>query len=210
MEYGEIGFTAIRATIQVVFVSILFGMGLASILTWMERRQSAMIQDRVGPSRANIRLPIIGNVRLFGIVHFIADALKLLSKEDFIPSKGNRILFLLAPILAISPVFIVAAIIPFGAPLCWGSARQALAQGAACSQPVPMQAVHLDVGLLFYFAVSSLSVFGATLAGWASHNKWAMLGGLRAGSQMISYEVTMGMAALGAILVYGTLEPGAG
>ena len=79
----------------------------------------------------------------------------------------------------------------------------------ACSQPVGLQIARLDIGLLFYFAISSLAVYGATLAGWASHNKWAMMGGLRATSQMMSYEVTMGMAVLGAFLVYGTLEPGA-
>src|SRR4029453_5559096 len=78
-----------------------------------------------------------------------------------------------------------------------------------CAQPVPLQIARLDNGLLFYFAISSLAVYGATLAGWASHNKWAMMGGLRASSQMMSYEVTMGMAVLGAFLVYGTLEPGA-
>ena len=78
-----------------------------------------------------------------------------------------------------------------------------------CAQPVGLQIARLDIGLLFYFAISSLSVYGATLAGWASHNKWAMMGGLRASSQMMSYEVTMGMAVLGAFLVYGTLEPGA-
>src|SRR5262249_41429877 len=78
-----------------------------------------------------------------------------------------------------------------------------------CAQPINLQIARLDAGLLFYFAISSLAVYGATLAGWASHNKWAMMGGLRASSQMMSYEVTMGMAVLGAFLVYGTLEPGA-
>src|SRR6185369_8351143 len=78
-----------------------------------------------------------------------------------------------------------------------------------CTQPVSMQAAHLDVGILFYFAISSLSVYGATLAGWASYNKWSLMGGVRASSLMMSYEVTMGMAVLVMFLVYGTLEPGA-
>src|SRR6185369_18011928 len=82
-------------------------------------------------------------------------------------------------------------------------------QAVTCDTPVLSQIARLDVGILFYFALSSLSVYGATLAGWASHNKWAMMGGLRASSQMMSYEVTMGMAVLGAFLVYGSLEPGA-
>jgi NADH-quinone oxidoreductase subunit H len=81
--------------------------------------------------------------------------------------------------------------------------------GSVCEQPIDLQIAHLDVGLLFYFAISSLAVYGATLAGWASYNKWAMMGGLRASSQMMSYEVTMGMAVLSMFLIYGTLEPGA-
>ena len=107
---------------------------------------------------------------------------------------------------AMAPALIVAAIIPFGPSLCW---EDLWSKGAVCQQPVPLQIARLDIGLLFYFAISSLSVYGATLAGWASHNKWAMMGGLRASSQMMSYEVTMGMAVLGAFLVYGSLEPGA-
>jgi NADH-quinone oxidoreductase subunit H len=113
-----------------------------------------------------------------------------------------------APIMAMAPALIVAAIIPFGPALCWGQLTEKIADGV-CAQPVPLQIARLDIGLLFYFAISSLAVYGATLAGWASHNKWAMMGGLRASSQMMSYEVTMGMAVLGAFLVYGTLEPGA-
>jgi NADH-quinone oxidoreductase subunit H len=112
-----------------------------------------------------------------------------------------------APIMAMAPALIVAAIIPFGPSLCWGQLTDTIADGV-CAQPVPLQIARLDIGLLFYFAISSLSVYGATLAGWASHNKWAMMGGLRASSQMMSYEVTMGMAVLGAFLVYGSLEPG--
>jgi NADH-quinone oxidoreductase subunit H len=107
-----------------------------------------------------------------------------------------------------APALIVSAIIPFGPSLCWGQLTEKIADGV-CRQPVPLQIARLDVGMLFYFAISSLAVYGATLAGWASHNKWAMMGGLRASSQMMSYEVTMGMAVLGSFLVFGTLEPGA-
>jgi NADH-quinone oxidoreductase subunit H len=114
---------------------------------------------------------------------------------------------MLAPILALAPVLIVSAIIPFGAPLCWGRITETVPLGA-CEQPVALQGAVLDVGILFYFAISSLSVYGATLAGWASYNKWALMGGLRASSQMVSYEVTMGMAVLAMFLFYGTLEPG--
>jgi NADH-quinone oxidoreductase subunit H len=211
MDYGSIGFQALAAVIKIAFMILGFLMPVASILTWMERRQSSMMQDRLGPNRANIPLPwkINGkqaNWRMWGITHFMADALKFLFKEDYVPSKAHKFLFMWAPIMAMAPALIVAAIIPFGPPLCWGELFQS---GAVCSQPIPLQIARLDIGLLFYFAIASLSVYGATLAGWASHNKWSMMGGLRATSQMMSYEVTMGMAVLGSFLVFGTLEPGA-
>jgi NADH-quinone oxidoreductase subunit H len=201
MEYGSLPFQALAAVIKIAFMILGFLMPLASIMTWMERRESAMMQDRLGPNRANI-----GPFKLWGITHFMADALKFLFKEDFVPPKAHKFLFMWAPIMAMAPALIVAAIIPFGPPLCWG---QLLATNPVCAQPIDLQIARLDIGLLFYFAISSLSVYGATLAGWASHNKWAMMGGLRASSQMMSYEVTMGMAVLGSFLVYGTLEPGA-
>jgi NADH-quinone oxidoreductase subunit H len=204
MDYGSIAFTVIVSTIKILFMVLLFAMPLASILTWMERRQSAMMQDRLGPNRANI-----GPFKIFGITHFLADALKFMAKEDFVPPKAHKFLFMWAPIMAMAPALIVSAIVPFGSPLCWGQLTERLGPDAVCSQPIGLQIARLDAGLLFYFAISSLAVYGATLAGWASHNKWAMMGGLRASSQMMSYEVTMGMAVLGSFLVYGTLEPGA-
>jgi NADH-quinone oxidoreductase subunit H len=105
-------------------------------------------------------------------------------------------------------VLIASAIIPFGAPLCYGHMTEVVAPGT-CVAPIELQAARLDAGLLFYFAIASLAVYGAALAGWASHNKWALMGGMRASSQMMSYEVTMGMAVMAMFLVYGTLEPGA-
>jgi NADH-quinone oxidoreductase subunit H len=207
-SYGGLGFAAITALIKILFMVLGFLMPLASILTWMERRQSAMMQDRLGPKRAYIKLPIIGKFYLFGILHFVADALKFMGKEDYVPGKAHKFLFMWAPIMAMAPALIVAAIIPFGPSLCWGELWKIAEAGEVCAQPIPLQIARLDIGLLFYFAISSLSVYGATLAGWASHNKWAMMGGLRASSQMMSYEVTMGMAVLGAFLVYGSLEPG--
>jgi NADH-quinone oxidoreductase subunit H len=203
MSYGTIAFEAVSAIVKILFMVLGFLMPLASILTWLERRQSAMMQDRLGPNRANI-----GPIKAWGITHFLADAVKFIFKEDYVPSKAHKFLFMWAPIMAMAPALIVAAIIPFGPSLCWGQLTEKVADGV-CAQPVPLQIARLDIGLLFYFAISSLAVYGATLAGWASHNKWAMMGGLRASSQMMSYEVTMGMAVLGAFLVFGTLEPGA-
>jgi len=205
-DYGSLQFTIIWAVIKIAVFVLVIGMPLASILTWLERRQSSMMQDRLGPNRAN--LPFLWNWKAWGILHFIADALKFISKEDFRPPKAHKALFALAPLLAMAPALIVSAIIPFGAPLCWGALGEPTPAGG-CEQPVPLQIAQLDAGVLFYFAISSLAVFGATLAGWASHNKWAMMGGLRASSQMMSYEVTMGMAVLSMFLAFGTLEPGA-
>lgn len=208
MEYGSVGFVIVAAVAKILFMILGFLMPLASILTWLERRQSAMMQDRLGPNRANIPLPFGMETKLWGITHFMADALKFLFKEDYVPGKAHKFLFMWAPVMAMAPALIVAAIIPFGPSLCWGQLTQVIPDGV-CAQPVPLQIARLDVGMLFYFAISSLAVYGATLAGWASHNKWAMMGGLRASSQMMSYEVTMGMAVLGSFLVFGTLEPGA-
>ncbi len=207
-----------------VFLILALVMPLASILTWMERRQSAMMQDRLGPNRANI-----GPIKLKGILHFVADAVKMIFKEDFIPANVHRGLFALAPILAIAPVFIAFSIIPFGPtiyphalgstldptllatyPSLAGSDPAAFKDASAMfDHSIRMQIFSIDFGLIFYFAVLTLANYGGTIAGWASYNKWALLGGLRSSSQMMSYEVAMGIALMGAFLVTGTLEPGA-
>jgi NADH-quinone oxidoreductase subunit H len=188
---------------------MLFVMPVASLLTWAERRQSAMMQDRLGPNRANI-----GKIRLWGILHFVADALKMLFKEDFVPARASRILFTLAPVLALAPVLIAFSLIPFGPPVNFGELGTVLTRRDVT--PVgtvlggePMQVFVAEFGLLFYFAIASLANYGATLAGWASYNKWSLLGGLRASSQMMAYEVAMGLAIMGMFLTTGTLEPGA-
>ncbi|MBK8482486.1 MAG: NADH-quinone oxidoreductase subunit H [Proteobacteria bacterium] len=184
-----------------IAVMLGFAVGLSALLTWMERRQSAMMQDRIGPVRANI-----GSVRLKGLFHPLADALKLLFKEDFIPPRARKGIYLLAPVLALVPVLLVFAVIPFGPPLCASAWRTVGPDLAAC-RPEALQIAQIDIGLLFVFAVASLGAYGAVLAGWSSFNNFGLLGGLRAAAQMISYEVTMGLAVVGVLLVYGTLEP---
>lgn len=194
-----------------IFLILALVMPLASILTWMERRQSAMMQDRLGPNRANI-----GPIKLKGILHFVADAVKMIFKEDFIPANVHKGLFALAPILAIAPVFIAFAIIPFGPtvyPHVFTETLDpfALAQNPSAPQfadSIRLQMFQIDFGLIFYFAILTLANYGGTIAGWASYNKWALLGGLRSSSQMMSYEVAMGLSLMGAFLVVGSLEPG--
>ncbi|MBA3392917.1 MAG: NADH-quinone oxidoreductase subunit H [Deltaproteobacteria bacterium] len=194
-----------------IFLILALVMPLASILTWMERRQSAMMQDRLGPNRANI-----GPIKLKGILHFVADAVKMIFKEDFIPANVHKGLYALAPILAIAPVFIAFAIIPFGPTIYPHAVTQTLDPTLLAMQPnadmfreaIRLQMFQVDFGLIFYFAVLTLANYGGTIAGWASYNKWALLGGLRSSSQMMSYEVAMGLSLMGAFLVIGSLEPG--
>jgi NADH-quinone oxidoreductase subunit H len=194
-----------------LFLVLLLVMPLASLLTWAERRQSAMMQDRLGPNRANI-----GPIKLKGILHFVADALKMIFKEDFIPANVHRGLFALAPILALAPVLIAFAIIPFGPTIFPHSFTHVLDVNELANNPnapqfadaIRMQIFQFDWGLIFYFAVLTLANYGGTIAGWASYNKWALLGGLRSSSQMMSYEVAMGLSLMGAFLVVGSLEPG--
>src|SRR5690349_16484747 len=167
--------------------------------------------DRLGPNRANI-----GPIRLKGILHFVADALKMIFKEDFVPANVHKGLFTLAPILALAPVLIAFCIIPFGPTIYPHQYTQVLDVYGLAMDPtnvsfadsIRMQMFQVDFGLIFYFAVLTLANYGGTIAGWASYNKWALLGGLRSSSQMMSYEVAMGLALMGAFLVSGSLEPG--
>jgi NADH-quinone oxidoreductase subunit H len=186
----------VSTLLPVVIFAIIFLIPLlmAGPLTWAERRQSAMIQDRVGPNRAAIR---IGGkeYRAFGLLHPIADVIKMITKEDSIHHKVDRPLYNLAPFIALFPALVLFAIIPIGPDFeLFGETYQ-------------LQIARVEAGLLYMFAMSSLAVFGVTLAGYASRNKFALLGGLRASAQMISYEVTLGLSLLGIIMIFGSLEP---
>ncbi len=164
-------------------------MGFMFILTWMERKQSALMQDRIGANRADIL-----GFRLLGLFHPIADIIKLLTKEDFIPPGGNRLLHTLAPLIAMFFALISFAVIPFGGIYRFGD------------YSVSLQILPLNVGLLFVFATMSMGIYGFVLAGWASNNNYSLLGSVRASSQMISYEITMGATIIGLLMIYGTLS----
>jgi len=186
---------------------LAFVMPIASLLTWAERRQSAMMQDRLGPNRANI-----GPIKLFGILHFIADAVKMIGKEDFIPGNAHKGLFSLAPVIALAPVLIATCIIPFG-PTLFGDRLfdvvhpYQTAELVEAGKGFTLQMFNVEFGLLFYFAILGVANYGGTLAGWASYNKLALLGGMRASSQMMSYEVSMGLSLMGVFMVMDTIEP---
>ena len=196
--------------ISVVFIGYAIGvlMSFGTILTWVERKQAAVMSDRIGANRAYIRIPFT-QVKLvwLGLFHGMADGLKMLLKEDWKPKTYDAYAYAVAPWVVFTPVLLVFAVIPFGGMLAPGQALGA-ARRVVRRQELPDADRRLDAGLLIVFAFSGLTIIGAMLAGWSSSNKFSLLGALRAGSQMISYELVLGLTVLGLILIYGTVEPG--
>jgi NADH-quinone oxidoreductase subunit H len=190
-----------------VVLGFAFPLG-AALTLFGDRKQSALVQNRVGPNRA--RLPFIP-AALLGIPHLIADSIKMIFKEDIIPDKANHFWHTVAPALSVFPAIALWAVIPFMDLVCLGSAAPALVDGTfrdVCTGETRnwFSIANLDVGLLYVFAISSISVYGAAIAGWASNNKYALLGALRSSAQMISYEVSMALSIMGLLIVYGTLN----
>ena len=179
---------------NLVVLILGFVMIIATVLTLAERKWSAMIQDRIGPNRARIGLPGIKNNSLGGLPHVISDSVKMLTKEDFRPKRADPLLFNLGPILAFAPVLALFAVIPAG-PIIPLFGRR-----------IGLQIANPDFGLLWVLAIASLAVYGTSLAGWASNNKFALLGGVRAASQMISYEVALGLGLVGMMLTFATVR----
>jgi NADH-quinone oxidoreductase subunit H len=195
-------------TILVVYIAYALGLllTLGAVLTWVERKQAAIMSDRIGANRAYLRIPFT-QVKLiwWGLFHGMADGLKLLLKEDFKPRTYDQLAYTLGPWLAFTPVMLVFAVIPFGGMLDPGLLFPGLA-GWFGGRTYPMQIAPIDAGLLVVFAFSGISIIGAMLAGWSSDNKFSLLGALRAGAQLISYELVMGLTVLGLILIYGTVD----
>ena len=171
---------------------LLIVLHLTVFLLWIERKGSALIQNRIGANRASLVGLLPWNTGLVNTL--MADPVKMFTKEDFVPAGADRFLHTLAPFLAVFPVFVTFAVIPFGDQLRFGETV------------VPLQLADLGVGVLFILAFVSLAVYGVVLGGWASNNRWAMLGGLRGSAQMISYEIAMGLALVSVVMTYGTLE----
>jgi NADH-quinone oxidoreductase subunit H len=172
------------------FLVLFMVLNLAGVLGWIERKGSALIQDRIGANRASI----FGFAGLGLVNTLIADPLKFLTKEDFIPPAGDKFLHTLAPCLALFPALVVFAVIPFGDVLVIGD------------RVINLQVANLNVGILYVFAMASLGVYGVVIGAWASNNKFSLLGGVRGSAQMISYEIAMGLSVIGVLLVYGTLD----
>jgi NADH-quinone oxidoreductase subunit H len=173
---------AIFALVKVVAVFSVVMLAVA-YMTLAERRVSAFIQDRLGPNR----------VGPFGLLQPIADGIKNVLKEETLPSTSNRLFFVLAPAMSITPALITFAVIPFAAPLPtpWGT--------------VDMIVADLPIGILYILAVASLGVYGLFLAGWSSNNKYAFLGGVRSSAQMISYEVALGLSLVPVLILAGNV-----
>jgi NADH-quinone oxidoreductase subunit H len=156
-------------------------------------------------------------LRLIGLLHTMADGLKMFWKEDFVPKRGDKLLHSVAPMIALFPPLVVFAVIPFGDVLCfataadggiqWNQVIPVVSQHGICAEGgIPMQISNIEIGILFIFAISGTGILGAAIGGWASDNKYSLLGGLRAAGQMVSYEVTLGMTLVGLFMIYSTLR----
>jgi NADH-quinone oxidoreductase subunit H len=157
-------------------IILMIALGVVTYTIYAERKVIGWMQLRIGPNR----------VGPFGLLQSVADVLKLLIKEDIIPDKADRALFLLAPILAFVPSFMVLAVIPF-------TMQHVFTSG-------------LGIGVLYYVAISTITIHGVMLGGWASNNKYALIGGMRSAAQMLSYEVPLGMSLVGVVLLAGSLN----
>jgi len=197
--------------VSLVFITyaIVMLLSFGGLLTWVERKQAAVMSDRIGANRAYIKIPFT-NIKLvwLGLFHGMADGLKMLLKENFTPKTHDALGYFLALFIVVAPVLLVFAVIPFGGTLDPAQLFPSLASWFG-GRTYPLQIAQLDAGILIVFAFSGLTIIGTMLAGWSSGNKFSLLGGLRAGSQMISYELVMALTIMGLILVYGTVDLGA-
>jgi NADH-quinone oxidoreductase subunit H len=180
---GDLIFTIVSTLLKIVVFTHV-GLILAAYMPWVERKVSAWMQDRVGPNR----------VGYAGLLQPIADSLKFFFKEDMTPRHTESLLFTIAPALTVIPAILVVAVVPFAPPI------------EVMGRQVQMVIADLDVGILFFFAFSSLAVYGITLAGWASNNKYSLMGGVRSSAQMISYEICLGLSVVGLFMSAETLR----
>ncbi len=178
---------------KVIGITFVMSLPLIAYSVVAERRFAAIIQDRVGPNRTGIPLTIFGfekDIPVNGMLQPLADGLKFIFKEDFVPSHVNKFFFWLAPGLTMVPALITLSVIPFGSQL-FGE---------------KLVIADVSVGPLFIFAIASLSVYGITFAGWSSNNKYSFLGGVRSCAQMISYEIAMGLSIIPVLMHFGDLN----
>lgn len=178
---------------KIIGITFVITLPLIAYSVYAERRFAAVIQDRVGPNRTGIPLTLFGfkkDISFFGLLQPLADGLKFILKEDYVPSHVNKFFFWLAPALTMVPALVTLSVIPFGSHL-FGEA---------------LVIADVSVGPLLIFAVASLSVYGITLAGWASNNKYSFFGGVRSCAQMISYEIALGLSVIPVLMHFGDLN----
>ena len=175
--------SVIEAAIKSIILLLVLTGGFA-YLTLYERKVLARLQVRIGPNRAGP----------WGILQPVADGIKLIFKEELIPISAHKIIFILAPVITVIPALVITAVIP------WGDTVNLF------GRQVSLGIADITVGVLYITALASIAVYGSTLAGWSSNNKYAMLGGLRASAQMISYELGLGLAFVSPILVAGSMR----
>ena len=176
-----LGFTIILVKVLVVFAATMLGV---LVMIYAERRVSAFMQDRIGPNRVGPK----------GVLQPIADGIKFLMKEDLVPEKVDKPIFILAPAILLIPALMTFAVIPFGSSI------------NLFGREIALQVADVNVGVLYILALTSISVYGIVLAGWSSNNKYSLLGGLRSSAQLISYELAMGLAVVSIILLAGSLR----
>ena len=181
----DVAIACAKAVVILLIALQVMGMGV-----FFERKVSAIIQDRIGANRASI-FGFAGH----GLINtLVADPVKFLLKEDVRPAGADRLLHTIAPVMAVMPAIAAFAVMPFGDVL------------EIAGRTINLQAASLDVGILYVLAMASLGVYGVVLAGWASNNRWSLLGGIRGTAQMISYEIAMGLALVGIVLTYDTFD----
>src|SRR5229473_777891 len=180
IDWVDVGLSGLK--IAVVLGAML---NVTPIMVWVERRGSALIQDRPGPNR----------VGPFGLFQSFADAFKFILKEDMLPAKANKVLYTIAPMFGLIPALTTIAVVPWGRPF--------LLPGGRLFEPI---IANVNIGILLIFALASMGVYGIVMAGWASANKYSLFGGIRASAQMISYELSLTLAAVSVLMVAGSLS----
>lgn len=198
----DIAFFAVPLA-KIVILTMMMILPSVAYSVMIERRLSAIMQDRVGPNRTGVPLTLFGfkkDFHLWGLLQPMADGLKFFLKEDFTPKGVNTFYFWLAPVLTFVPAMLTCAVIPFSSELdlSW----------FGLAKPVQGVIANLNVGPLFTFAIASLGVYGIVLAGWSSNSKYPFLGGVRASSQMISYEMSLGLSIIPVLMICGDLNLG--
>lgn len=183
MENLPLSVLIVSSTVKILFISHLLIIGVMAMI-WSERRVSGWMQDRLGPNRVGFQ----------GILQPIADGIKFLFKEDLIPNHVDKPLYVLAPAMLLIPAMVTIAVVPFGSSM------------TILGYEIPLQIADINIGILYILAITSLGVYGVVLGAWASNNKYSLLGGLRSSAQMISYELTLGLAIIGILMLTSSLR----